>query len=115
MSIAVVDEGAHLVAFAAMERTTLIGADISQRKAVTAVHFQRDTRDLAPLVRAGQSLFGIEATTGNRFAFFAGGALLRTPDGQVAGGVGFSAGSVEEDHRVAEAGRVAFTTLTGIA
>jgi hypothetical protein len=37
-----------------------------------------------------------------------GGVLLRTPDGAVAGGVGVSAGTVDEDHQVAEAGRTAF-------
>ena len=37
------------------------------------------------------------------------GFLLTTADGQVAGGVGVSAGSVDEDHQVAEAGRAAFT------
>ena len=66
------------------------------------------TRDLAPLVQPGQPSYGIEATTGGRLVVFGGGVLLRTADGQVAGGVGVSAGSVEEDHRVAEAGRKAF-------
>ena len=108
MNIAVVDDGGNLVAFASMDGTKLIGADISQKKALTAVYFQMDTRDLAPLVQPGQPLYGIEATTGGRLVVFGGGVLLRTPDGQVAGGVGVSAGTVDEDHQVAEAGRKAF-------
>ncbi len=108
MNIAVVDDGGNLVAFAAMDGTKLIGVDIAQKKALTAVYFQMDTRDLAPLVQPGQPLYGIEATTGGRLVVFGGGVLLRTPDGAVAGGVGVSAGTVDEDHQVAEAGRKAF-------
>ncbi|PWW21873.1 uncharacterized protein GlcG (DUF336 family) [Geodermatophilus normandii] len=108
MNIAVVDDGGNLVAFAAMDDTKLIGESISQRKALTAVLFQMDTRDLVPLVQPGAPLYGIESTSEGRLVVFGGGVLLRTPDGQVAGGVGVSAGSVEEDHQVAEAGRKAF-------
>ena len=108
MNIAVVDDGGNLVAFAAMDGTKLIGEDISQKKALTSVYFQMDTKDLAPLVQPGQPLYGIEATTGGRLVVFGGGVLLTTPDGAVAGGVGVSAGSVDEDHQVAEAGRKAF-------
>jgi uncharacterized protein GlcG (DUF336 family) len=108
MNIAVVDDGGNLVAFAAMDGTKLIGLDIAQKKALTAVYFQMDTKDLAPLVQPGQPLFGIEATTGGRLVVFGGGVLLTTADGQVAGGVGVSAGTVDEDHPVAAAGRSAF-------
>jgi uncharacterized protein GlcG (DUF336 family) len=109
MNIAVVDDGGNLVAFAAMDGTKLIGEDISQKKALTAVYFQMDTKDLAPLVQPGQPLFGIESTTGGRLVVFGGGVLLRAADGAVAGGVGVSAGTVDEDHQVAEAGRGAFS------
>jgi uncharacterized protein GlcG (DUF336 family) len=108
MNIAVVDDAGHLVAFAAMDDTKLIGEDISQRKALTAVYFQMDTRDLAPLVQPGQPLYGIEATTNGKLVVFGGGVLLRGADGRIVGGVGVSAGSVDEDHQVAEAGRKAF-------
>jgi uncharacterized protein GlcG (DUF336 family) len=109
MNIAVVDDGANLVAFASMDGTKLIGVDIAQRKALTAVYFQMDTKDLAPLVQPGQPLYGIESTSGGRLVVFGGGVLLSTSDGSVAGGVGVSAGSVDEDHQVAAAGRSAFT------
>ena len=108
MNIAVVDDAGHLVAFAAMDDTKLIGEDIAQKKALTAVYFQTDTRDLAPLVQPGQPLYGIEATTNGKLVVFGGGVLLRGADGRIAGGVGVSAGSVDEDHQVAEAGRKAF-------
>ena len=108
MNIAVVDDGGNLVAFCAMDGTKLIGVDISQKKALTAVYFQSDTRDLGPLVQPGQPLYGIESTTEGRLVVFGGGVLLKTASGEVAGGVGVSAGTVETDHQVAEAGRAAF-------
>jgi uncharacterized protein GlcG (DUF336 family) len=108
MNIAVVDDGANLVAFVSMDGTKLIGLDISQRKALTAVYFQSDTRDLVPLVQPGAPLYGIEATSAGRLVVFGGGVLLRDADDLPVGGVGVSAGSVEQDHQVAEAGRAAF-------
>ncbi len=109
MNIAVVDDGANLVAFASMDGTKLIGVDIAQRKALTAVYFHTDTRDLVDLVQPGAPLYGIEATSGGRLVVFGGGVLLRDAEGEIVGGVGVSAGSVEEDHQVAEAGRKAYT------
>ena len=108
MNIAVVDDGGHLVAFASMDGTKLIGIDIAQKKALTAVYFQTDTQDLAPLVQPGAPLFGIESTTGGRLVVFGGGVLLRTAAGEVAGGVGVSAGTVDEDQQVAAAGAASF-------
>lgn len=108
MNIAVVDEGANLVAFTSMDGTKLIGVDISQRKALTAVYFQMDTADLAPLVQPGAALYGIESTSEGKLVVFGGGVLLTDAEGVVVGGVGVSAGTVEEDHQVAAAGRAAY-------
>ena len=105
MNIAVVDDGANLVAFCSMDGTKLIGVDIAMKKALTAVYFQTDTADLVPLVQPGAALYGIESTSEGKLVVFGGGVLLKTSSGEVAGGVGVSAGSVEEDHQVAAAGR----------
>jgi uncharacterized protein GlcG (DUF336 family) len=109
MNIAVVDDGGNLVAFSAMDDTKLIGENISQRKALTAVLFQMDTKDLVPLTQPGAPIYGIEATTGGNLVIFGGGVLLRDQNGAIAGGVGVSAGTLDEDHQVAEAGRNAFS------
>ena len=109
MNIAVVDDGGNLVAFVAQDNTKLIGESISQRKALTAVLFQMDTKDLVPLTQPGAPIYGIEATTGGNLVIFGGGVLLRDANGAIAGGVGVSAGTVDEDHQVAEAGRKAFS------
>lgn len=110
MNIAVVDDGGNLVAFAAMDDTKLIGNDIAQKKALTAVYFQMDTRDLVPLVQPGAALYGIEATSGGRLVVFPGGVLLRKSDGTMAGAVGVSAGTVDEDDQVARAGAAAYSS-----
>ncbi|TWH73781.1 GlcG/HbpS family heme-binding protein [Modestobacter roseus] len=109
MNIAVVDDGGNLVTFVAMDGTRLIGVDISQKKALTAVWFQTDTRELAALVQPGQPLYGIESTSGGRLVVFGGGVLLTGADGAVVGGVGVSAGTVDQDHQVADAGRRAWS------
>ena len=108
MNIAVVDDGANLVAFVSMDGTKLIGVDIAQKKALTAVYFQTDTKDLPSLVQPGQPLYGIEATSEGKLVVFGGGVLLLTAAGEIAGGVGVSAGTVDQDHQVADAGRKAF-------
>ena len=67
-----------------------------------------DTKELVPLVQPGAALYGIESTSDGRLVVFGGGVLLRDRNGAVAGGVGVSAGTVDEDHQVADAGRKAF-------
>lgn len=109
MNIAVVDDGGNLVAFAAMDDTKLIGEGISQKKALTAVLMQMDTKDLVPMTQPGAPIYGIEAAVGGNLVIFGGGVLLRDADGAVAGGIGVSAGTVDEDHQVAEAGRAAYS------
>ena len=79
-----------------------------QAGAASAQVVSAAAKDLGPLVQPGQPLYGIESTTEGRLVVFGGGVLLKTASGEVAGGVGVSAGTLEEDHRVAEAGRASF-------
>jgi hypothetical protein len=109
MNIAVVDDGGNLVAFCAMDGTKLIGEDISQKKALTAVYFQMDTTDLAPLVQPGQPLYGIEATTWRSTR-----CLRRRSAAQDRRRPGCRRRRSQrrhrrQDHQVAEAGRAAFS------
>ena len=102
MNVAVVDDGGHLVAFARMDGAIKASIDISIRKARTSVLMNAATSALTPLVQPGAELYGLEQTSGGMVAF--GGGLLLTVDGVVAGAIGVSAGSVEQDVSVAEAG-----------
>lgn len=101
MNVAVVDAGGHLLAFARQDGAIRASIDISQRKAVTSILMEAPTGALTPLVQPGAELYGLEQTAGGMVAF--GGGIPVHRDGELVGAVGVSAGSVEQDTRVAEA------------
>jgi uncharacterized protein GlcG (DUF336 family) len=107
MNVAVVDEGGNLVAFARMDGAWLGSIDIAQNKAYTACSFDMSTKDLGPLAQPNQPLFGIHASNQGQLIIFAGGIPLEN-GGEIAGAIGVSGGSVEQDQEVAEAGVAAF-------
>lgn len=107
MNIAVVDAGARLVAFARMDGSIMASIDISQRKAYTAMMMKLPTHALAEITQPGQPLYGLEHSSGG-LVTFGGGVPLVGRGGEVVGAVGVSAGSVEQDQEVAEAGAAAF-------
>lgn len=102
MNIAVVDDGGHLVAFARMDGAIKASIDISTRKARTSILMNAPTSALMGLVQPGAELYGLEQLSGGLVIF--GGGLLLEHDGVVVGAIGVSAGSVEQDISVAEAG-----------
>ena len=59
MNIAVVDEGANLVAFERMDGAWIGSIDIAQKKAFTARAFDLDTKSLGENSQSGQQFFGI--------------------------------------------------------
>jgi len=102
MNIAVVDDGGHLVAFARMDGAIKASVDISIRKARTSILMNAPTSALTPLVQPGAELYGLEQLSGGLVIF--GGGILLTEGDAVIGAIGVSAGSVEQDVSVAEAG-----------
>lgn len=102
MNIAVVDDGGHLVAFVRMDGAIKASIDISIRKARTSILMNAPTSALMPLCQPGAELYGLEQTSGGMVIF--GGGVLLTDNDVVIGAVGVSAGSVEQDVSVAEAG-----------
>jgi len=107
MNIAVVDEGANLVAHVRMDGGWIGSIDISINKAYTSRAFEIATKDLAEHSQSGGQFFGIHVSNSGRIMIFAGGVPLRR-DGKVVGAIGVSGGSGEQDHAVAEAGAAAF-------
>ena len=103
MNIAVVDAGAHLLAFVRMDGAILASIDISVGKATTAVLMNMPTSELYDLAQPGAPLYGIETTNGNLVVF--GGGIPLVLDDEVVGAVGVSGGSVEQDVDVAGAAR----------
>ena len=101
MNIAVVDNGRNLKAFARMEEAWLGSIDIAIDKAFTAVSFKMSTQDLSEMAQPDQPLFGINTTNDGRIVIFDGGIpLIR--DGEVAGAIGVSGGTIDLDQQVAE-------------
>jgi uncharacterized protein GlcG (DUF336 family) len=107
MDIAVVDGGGNLKAFVRMDDSFLGSIDIAINKAFTAVAFKMPTEDLASMAQVGEPIFGINTTNDGRVVIFGGGVPLKRGD-DIAGAVGVSTGTVEQDQEVAEAGAAAF-------
>jgi uncharacterized protein GlcG (DUF336 family) len=103
MNICVVDSGSNMVAFARMDGAWLGSVDIALKKAKTAVFFMMDTKELSPLVQPGKPLFNIEHSNGGLITF-PGGVVLKDGSGNVIGAIGVSGSTVDDDHKVAEAG-----------
>jgi uncharacterized protein GlcG (DUF336 family) len=103
MNIAVVDQGANLVAFERMDGAWIGSIDIAQKKAFTARAFDLDTKSLGENSQSGQQFFGIHASNNGKIMIFAGGIPIKR-GGQVVGAIGVSGSSGKDDHSVAEAG-----------
>jgi uncharacterized protein GlcG (DUF336 family) len=107
MNVAVVDEGANLIAFVRMDGAWLGSIEIAKNKAYTARAFDMTTKELAKISQPGDPAYGIASSTEHKIAIFPGGVPL-TVDGKVVGAVGVSGGKPDQDHAVAEAGAGAF-------
>src|SRR5215467_221274 len=103
MCIAVVDSGANLKAFLRMDDAWVGSIDIAIKKAKTAVFFGMATGELGKLSQPGKSLWGIEHSNDGLITF-PGGLPIVDEEGVLVGAIGVSGSSVENDHKVAEAG-----------
>lgn len=107
MSVAVVDSGDQLVAFARMDAADLVTVGLARDKAFSALVNRMPTRDLAPVVQPGAEFYGYDSLAGGRMIVFAGGMPLER-NGILVGAVGVSGGSADEDQRAADAAVAAF-------
>ena len=107
MSVAVVDSGDQLVAFARMDGADLVGVQLAQDKAFSALVNRMPTGDLPPIVQPGTEFYGYDSLAGGRMVVFAGGMPLER-GGVLVGGVGVSGGSAEQDQRAVDAALRAF-------
>jgi len=103
MCIAVVDSGANLKAFVRMDDAWVGSIDIAIKKAKTAVFFGMPTGEIGKLSQPGKSLYGIEHSNEGLITF-PGGLPIVDEEGVLVGAIGVSGSSVENDHKVAEAG-----------
>lgn len=99
-SIAVVDDGGHLLYFARSEKGFAAGASVSIGKARTAAIFKKPTKDFEDTINKGR--FTMIALP--EFTPLQGGVPI-IHEGQVIGAIGVSgAKSAQQDEEVAKAG-----------
>jgi len=110
VSVAVLDAGGNLVAFARMDGAEIAGPSLAVDKAYTSVSNQITTEELSVLAAPGAPLFGIHSNGGGRFVIFGGGIPIFRAD-EVIGGIGVSGGTVEEDVACAAAGLAVYAQL----
>jgi uncharacterized protein GlcG (DUF336 family) len=110
VSVAVVDAGGVLRAFARMDGAEIAGEVLAVDKAYTAVAHRMPTADLGALAQPGGELFGLQANGHGRYVMFGGGVPVTDGDGTVVGAVGVSGAAVGEDVACAEAARAALTS-----
>ena len=104
-SIAVVDDGGHLLYFVRPETSFAAGANVSIGKARTAAIFKRPTKDFEDTINKGRYTM----TALPDFTPLQGGVPL-VHEGKVIGAVGVSgAKSAQQDEEIAKAGAAAFT------
>lgn len=103
MNIAIVDAGANLKAFARQNGAWLGSIDIAIKKAETARYFDMNTGEIGKLAQPGGSLYNIEHSNGGLISF-PGGIPIKNDDGEVIGAIGVSGSTVDNDHKVAQAG-----------
>jgi len=112
MNVAVVDDGGHLLAFGRQDGAILGSIDIATNKARTSAIMKMSTQELGKAAATDGPLYGIEVTNGG-LVIFGGGIVLIDGDNGVVGAIGVSAGSVEQDVEVAQAGVDALSRRTG--
>ncbi len=110
MVITVLDDGGNLVASHRMDDAWLASVDIAQNKAWTSVALKMPTSNLEEATVPKAELYGLNTTNQGRIVIFGGGFPLEK-NGEIAGAIGASGSSVENDVKVAEAGVKAFESL----
>ena len=101
-NIAIVDAGGHLVVFVRQDDALIGSIDLAIDKAATSRFFDKTTSELATLAQSGKPLFGIQESNAGKVVIFGGGIPI-VSGGKIIGAVGTSAGTVEQDIKVAEA------------
>ncbi|SHE76273.1 GlcG/HbpS family heme-binding protein [Pedobacter caeni] len=105
VSLAVVDTGGHLVAFARLDSVYGV-IEFALKKARTAVMFGVDSEVMGTIV-AGADVHGYGMlNTNDGLLTIAGGVLIKNKEGNIIGAIASSGGSPEQDKEIASAGNV---------
>lgn len=106
VSLAVVDDGGHLLGFARMDGVHTGTVKVAQAKARCAAGFRKPTREMAQSLAAGMSaLLTLPGSLP-----IPGGVPIRLGE-QVVGAIGVSGASPDTDDEIAKAGEAAVSKL----
>jgi glc operon protein GlcG len=104
VTVAIVDEGGHLVALSRMDGAMPLSPQLAEAKAVGAAMFMRDGEALAKMAQDRPGFF-TAADRLVRVPLIPGlGSALISQDGNVIGAVGVSGGRPDQDLECAQAG-----------
>ena len=106
MNIAVVDDGANLIAFERMDGAYLGSVQVAQHKAMTSANFPFSTRAFGELAFGKEGKPAIVPGIANfpGIVTFAGGLPIMTANKVQIGGIGVSGGTSDQDEQCAQAG-----------
>ncbi|MCY0977965.1 heme-binding protein [Chryseobacterium wangxinyae] len=103
VSLAVVDTGGHLVAFARLDRVFGV-IEFAIKKARTAVMFGVDS-DIMGTIVSGAEIHGYGMLNSNEgLLTIAGGVIIKNKNGDIIGAIASSGGSPEQDKEIASFG-----------
>lgn len=105
VSIAVCDDGGHLLGFVRMPGANIASATISQAKAATAAQMKRETKGIEEMINGGRYAF----LSAPKLEGLLEGGVPVIVDGQCVGAVGVSGVKPGEDAQIAKAGAQAVT------
>ncbi|WP_078378697.1 GlcG/HbpS family heme-binding protein [Sutcliffiella halmapala] len=108
--IAIVDEGANLIAFHRMDNARIADIEVSQGKAWTSVALQMPTNQIAQIALPGGDAYGINTTNQGRITIL-GGGIPFVIEGKIVGGIGVSGGTSLQDIEVANTAVQALISL----
>ena len=107
ISVAIVDEHGHLKALARMDGAGWLSPDLAFGKAFTAVAFRRSSAELTERLKDRANFASSLAAMSGGKVVLIGGGLLLEKNNEVAGGIGVSGGTSEQDEECAQAGACA--------
>jgi uncharacterized protein GlcG (DUF336 family) len=107
MTVSVVDEAGRLVLTLRGDGTGFLTPETSRAKAVAAIAFRRDTRDLAEWRKSNPAFWESVPAISRHEALPSSGAVPVRIGDRVIGAVGCGGGTPEQDHECAAAGAAA--------
>ena len=104
VAIAIIDTTGSLIMFQKLDNTQTASVEIAIGKAKTALDFRRPTKALQDVVAGGGAGLRLLSVRG---AFLLEGGVVIVSDGKIAGAIGVSGVTSEQDAQVAMAGAAA--------